>query len=310
VLTGRENLEHRLSLMGWPESRIRESSAEIVEYAGLEEFIDAPAGTYSTGMKVRLGLSIFASLRPELLLVDEALGGGDVRFRLKFREYVEAHLANGGAMLLVSHDLASVQSLCQRVFLLDRGRVHAAGAPDEVIHAYLDLMKLSDLPRKQRRPRTLEAAPAGTEGERRGGPKVVIKEAAVEAKGAASIQTLGEVQIRMTCDARRPVDAVLWVIEVGSGDVFPLATSIGGYQRELRLEPGENVFECSVAPLPLLPGVYQLRVALRERDTGWPIARKGYLDAPFGFEVHGPADPGLNLAREKRGFVNLPVRWE
>ena len=209
--------------------------------------------------------------------MDEALGGGDVRFRVKFREYLEAHLENGGAMLLVSHDLASVQSLCQRVFLLDRGTVQAAGAPDEAIHAYLDQMKISDRPRRKRRPGRLETAAGEPREERRGGPKVVIKEAAVEPLNGGSVQTLGEVQIRMTCDAREAVESVLWIVEVGCGDVFPLATSIGGYQTELRLVPGENVFKCRVAPLPLLPGAYQLRVALRERDTGWPIARRGYV---------------------------------
>lgn len=308
-LTGRENIENRLTLLGWKEEDIREAIGDITDYSGLDAFVDAPVGTYSTGMKVRLGLSVYAATKPDLLIVDEALSGGDVRFRMKFHGYLREHVKRGGSILLASHDLATMQSLCRRCILLHGGEVRAFGAPEEVIHEYLELMKAADLPRKRSSFLADDVASEPLADADRS-PKVAIKDVEVSERTGGHAMTLGATEIRVTCEARRPVKGVVWMLEIGCGEIFPLATSVTGYEKEYSLEAGTNVLTCVVAPLPLLPGIYQLRVSLRERDSGRPLARRGYLDLPFTFEVDGDAHPGLNLARSQRGFVNLPIRWD
>ena len=131
VLSGRENIGNLLSLHGMSEPEIAEVLGRVVAYSELGDFVDAPVGTYSLGMKVRLAFAIYSQLKPDLILVDEALSGGDIRFRNKFQRFLATHVAAGGSILLASHDLFTVQNLCHRCVLMDHGVVHTVGGPQE-----------------------------------------------------------------------------------------------------------------------------------------------------------------------------------
>jgi ABC-2 type transport system ATP-binding protein/lipopolysaccharide transport system ATP-binding protein len=135
-LTGRENIFLNGTILGFSRNDIAGRIDRIVEFAGLEEFIDAPLRTYSSGMFARLGFAVATDIRPEILIIDEILSVGDASFQAKSAERMHALLGNGTAVLLVSHDLEAVQRLCHRVIWLRRGEVAAAGTPPEVLASY------------------------------------------------------------------------------------------------------------------------------------------------------------------------------
>ena len=136
-LTGRENVFLNGTLLGLRQREIREEYDRIVDFAGLEKFMDTPVKRYSSGMQVRLAFAVAAHLRPEILLIDEVLAVGDVAFQRKCLGAMKDVAGGGRTVLFVSHNMAAVSSLCHRALMLRQGRVAALGPTDEVIQAYI-----------------------------------------------------------------------------------------------------------------------------------------------------------------------------
>ncbi len=136
-LTGRENIFLNGSILGMKRREIRRKLPEIVEFAGVERFIDTPVKRYSSGMYVRLAFSVAAHLEPEILLVDEVLAVGDAEFQRRCLGRMEDFSASGRTVLFVSHNMQTVAQLCDRAILLDEGRVIRDGPSPEVVAHYL-----------------------------------------------------------------------------------------------------------------------------------------------------------------------------
>jgi len=135
-LTGRENIYLNGAILGMSRQEIRQRFDAIVDFSGLEEFIDTPVKRYSSGMFARLGFSVAAHVDPDVLLVDEVLSVGDYLFQRKCLERMHAVIRSGATVVFVSHNLREVAQLCQRSLLLERGQVQMIGATDEVISTY------------------------------------------------------------------------------------------------------------------------------------------------------------------------------
>ena len=135
-LTGRENVYLQGAIMGMRRAEIAERFDEIVEFAGISEFIDTPVKRYSSGMNARLGFSIAAHLRPDVLIIDEVLSVGDVSFQQKCFERMLEFKRQGIAIVLVSHNLQAVAMLCDRAVFLAHS-VQASGPTMEVLEAYV-----------------------------------------------------------------------------------------------------------------------------------------------------------------------------
>lgn len=146
TFTGRENIRLTCSLLGMPAERVEERIPDIIRFAELAEFIDHPIRTYSTGMHLRLGFAIAVHADAEVLVVDEVLAVGDQYFQRKCVRRIEQALAEGVTLVVVTHDLHAVRSLCDQVLWLDRGRVRAVGPPREIVERYLDLDRLRTAP--------------------------------------------------------------------------------------------------------------------------------------------------------------------
>lgn len=138
-LTGRENVYLNGCILGLKRQEIDALFPDIVEFAGLERFIDTPIKRYSSGMYVRLAFAVAAHVRAELLLVDEVLSVGDMAFQEKSQAKMNELHDNGATIVFVSHNLAAVQSFCSRALLLESGRIVASGSATEVIKRYRDL---------------------------------------------------------------------------------------------------------------------------------------------------------------------------
>lgn len=135
--TGRENIRASLAYQGLSTREIAEKEEEIIDFAELEDFIDQPIKTYSAGMYARLAFSTATAIKPDILIIDEVLGAGDAYFTGKCVERMRTLTGEGATVLFVSHDLASVQMLCERVIWIDRGRIKAEGEPLPIVKAYM-----------------------------------------------------------------------------------------------------------------------------------------------------------------------------
>ena len=135
-LSGRENVFLNASLLGMPQRRVARIYDDIVEFAELADFMDAPVKTYSTGMVMRLGFSVAVHMEPEILLIDEVLSVGDEHFQHKSFERLLQFKEEGTTIFVISHDLTSVAKLCDRAIWLHGGDMVADTGCQEVVDAY------------------------------------------------------------------------------------------------------------------------------------------------------------------------------
>jgi len=136
-LTGRENIYLNGAVLGMTRAEIKRKFDEIVDFSGVEKFLDTPVKRYSSGMYVRLAFAVAAHLEPEILLVDEVLAVGDVGFQKKCLGKMEDVSGEGRTVLFVSHNMAAVANLCERSILLENGSIRDNGATREVTETYL-----------------------------------------------------------------------------------------------------------------------------------------------------------------------------
>ena len=137
-LSGKENIYLNGSVLGMKKNEIDAKYDEIIEFSGINEYIDTPIKRYSSGMRVRLAFSVAAHLDPDILIVDEVLAVGDVEFQKKCLGKIGDVAQSGRTVFFVSHDLNAVMSLCNRVIWIDKGKLMNDGEPKKVIQSYID----------------------------------------------------------------------------------------------------------------------------------------------------------------------------
>ena len=137
-LSGRENIFLNGAILGMSTREIKSKLDEIIDFSGVERFLETPVKRYSSGMRVRLGFAVAAHLEPEILIVDEVLAVGDAKFQRRCLGKMQDVTGHGRTVLFVSHNMSAVQGLCQRAVWLKNGRMVADGKPSEVIPQYLD----------------------------------------------------------------------------------------------------------------------------------------------------------------------------
>jgi teichoic acid transport system ATP-binding protein len=143
-LTGRQNVVLGGLAAGLTRAELREKYDEIVEFAELEDFMDMPMRTYSSGMYGRLAFAVAVTMHPDILIIDEALSVGDARFRRKSFERMRALCAEDRTILLVSHALGSIEKLCDEAIWMDKGRMRMWDEPHAVVEAYTEFLGVRD----------------------------------------------------------------------------------------------------------------------------------------------------------------------
>lgn len=149
-LSGRDNIFNSAALMGFNRKETNGILDAIIAFSDLEEFIDSPIGTYSSGMRARLGFAVAINLRPDILLIDEILSVGDYAFQNRCFKHMQQFKSGGGTIVLVSHSHNSVIQLCDRALWLHRGRTQKFGPSKEVVTAYLESVNREELERVQK----------------------------------------------------------------------------------------------------------------------------------------------------------------
>jgi lipopolysaccharide transport system ATP-binding protein len=145
-LSGRENIFLNGSILGMSRKQVKSKLEEIIEFSGVEEFIDQPVKNYSSGMYVRLGFAIAINVDPDILVVDEVLAVGDAEFQEKCRQKFRDLQRAGKTVILVSHSMPAVQEMCDHAAWINKGHLEMVGSADATIAAYLESLGETEVP--------------------------------------------------------------------------------------------------------------------------------------------------------------------
>ena len=298
-ISGRENVFINGVMLGLSRREISDRFNEIVEFAELEDFIEAPVKTYSSGMYMRLGFAIATHVNPDILLVDEVLAVGDEGFSLKCLDTFAEFKRRGKTILLVTHGLSMVERFCDEAVWLDAGQNRTTGDPTRVVRMYLadveqaedqhlaaEDAKAQQTPVTQAPPgpmseRSAEEAARARSGDdppadmfaakegRWGSGAVRIEKVTLEGDhGPAHVfQTGDPMTIRMRISAAHPVDDFAFGVSIFSNDgvcCYGTNTDIEEMESESFEGDGEVLFE--IERLDLVEGTYKLDVAVHKRD--------------------------------------------
>jgi ABC-type polysaccharide/polyol phosphate transport system ATPase subunit len=245
-LTGRDNVYLNGSILGLSKKQIDRQFDGIVDFAGLEPFIDTPVKNYSSGMYVRLGFSVAINVDPDILMVDEVLAVGDESFQRKCMEKFEEFRRAGKTVVLVSHALGSMRSMCDEVAWLDHGKLLAVGKPSDVVDEYQGA---------SHEDRAVD--PESGTGSRWGSGELVVARAELIHDGSATshVPTGAETCIRMHYRATSPVEEPVFGIAIHTLDGQQVT---GPNTRDVGLSTGvvegEGVVDPHVPQLLLTPG--------------------------------------------------------
>ena len=280
-LTGRENIFLSGSILGMRRREISERLESIIDFAEVRQFIDTPVKRYSSGMYVRLGFSIAAHLHPDILLLDEVLAVGDAAFQAKCVKRICELKESGTTIVFISHDLTSVELLCDRVLLLSQGRIAADGPPRDVIDLYQQSCD-SD-------PSWPQTGPAYGEAKE------------VEATGFALFDDRGRqtnvfctgkpLSARIDYSARERInDVVFQVYFYSSKGKYHSQFSTDSDGARIDLDEGCGAVEFSCPALGLQPGIYYVDSVIKRRGASSDIDWKrqcATLRIDAGKRVHG-----------------------
>jgi lipopolysaccharide transport system ATP-binding protein len=247
VLTGRENIRVASAVLGFSEQETRDQFDAIVDFSELEEFIDTPVQSYSSGMVARLGFAVAVHTRPDILLVDEVLAVGDLSFAMKCFQKIGSFRAEGGAILLVSHNPYTIRTNCDRVVWLEHGKVREIGDVNEVSEAYEVEMGREETPSVQQH---------HTDG--------TIRVAQIECP--TEISSGDGFSVRLVLESDRTfVNPIVQVSVTDAGGQHIVANDTLTDGVDVAIERGANAFVLDYPALPLRPGFYTFNVAVAEQ---------------------------------------------
>jgi ABC-type polysaccharide/polyol phosphate transport system ATPase subunit len=270
-ISGRENIFINGAVLGLSRRQVEERFDDIVAFSGLADFIHEPVKNYSSGMYVRLGFAVAVHTDPDVLLVDEVLAVGDEAFAHRCLRRIQELLAQGKTLLFVSHSLELVETLCDRVLWLDRGRQRMVGEPRRVVDAYRQEVARAEGEEHRKEASANEAALSDASGEplRWGSREAEISSVRLLRGGEETyVFASGDpVVFEIHLQARQALHdfAVGIAISTPRGvECWGTNTDLAGFRPE-RLE-GEAIVRVSCPALRLAPGEYLLDVAVHARN--------------------------------------------
>jgi lipopolysaccharide transport system ATP-binding protein len=273
-MTGRENIVTGGLLSGLTAREVREQTDAIIAFAELEEFIDQPIRTYSSGMYLRLAFATAMQFDPSILVIDEILAVGDARFQQKCLQRLAAFRASGRTLILTSHSVDQIRSLCDEVLVLEEGRVVMQGDPERAIDSYIDLMRQ----RTQRRAAELgvgeiQAAPVPAQGSRQGTQEATISAVRFYDAGGAAITSLltgSGLSIEIEYELARPLSDMAFILGIyNEAGVKCFETHIASLRGTFGPLAEKGRFTCDLPTVPLQPGRYYVNVGLYPPDWSY-----------------------------------------
>ena len=291
-LSGRENVYLNGSILGISQRELNRRFDDIVDYAGLGQFIDQPVKNYSSGMYVRLGFSVAINVDPDVLLVDEVLAVGDEAFQRKCGEKFAELRQQGKTIVLVSHSMVAVHNLCDKVAWLDHGQVKMIDSARRVVDEYTGTVQV-------------DRKADGETGSRWGsGEGRIDAVELLDAAGSPATMTrTGDcVTVRLHYELSEPIEEPVFGVMIQTVDgthVTGPNSRDAGWGVE-RLE-GRGHVDLHIDRFLLVPGTYDLSAAIYDHTVQHPYDVRRHI---LRFDV----EPGI--PRESVGLVSLGGRWE
>ena len=252
-MTGRENIYMNGAIMGMTRAEVTRKLDEIVDFAGVERYIDTPVKRYSSGMTVRLGFAVAAFLEPEILVVDEVLAVGDAEFQRKsIGKMQDVSREEGRTVLFVSHNMTAVRQLCNRGVLMEDGCVGYMGDLSATIETYL-------------RDSVVQGSFEGIDGD----PSILfLRKATILSSDDAVCYTSSLLTIRFEVTVVKSIASLVVGFNVQSAYRYPLARADYNNADGCKtLAPGDYVFTFEIPPFTLAEGDYQIVFDVAERNV-------------------------------------------
>ena len=290
-LTGRENVYLNGAILGMRRAEITRQFDAIVEFAEVEQFLDTPVKRYSSGMYVRLAFAVAAHLSPDILIVDEVLAVGDVRFQKKcLGKMHEVAEQQGRTVLFVSHNMAAMENLCGRALLLDGGRLLREGPTAPIIRHYLETVL----------PGAVTHTPLSERRDRAGDGRIRFTDFYAEDDGGIRLGAVSSgLDVTFVLEYENTSGGRLNGIDVGlsfsTSQNQLLSVLFSSYAGRLFTADGRaGAFRCRVPRLPLSPGRYGVaaRAIVGGEDADWPNDGVGTLEVEGG-DFYGTGSAGF-----------------
>ncbi len=296
-LTGRENIFLNGAVLGMTRSDIRNRFDEIVDFSGVERYLDTPVKYYSSGMSMRLAFSVAAHLEPEVLVVDEVLAVGDSGFHKRCLDKMQQAVDDGRCVLFISHNLAAVTHLCRQGLLLEAGRVIGCGTATEVVAQYLSAGRVAEGRRSIPRDQTS-----------RGLRFVTVTVSPTGKEPSGQIDRDEGLEVMIEYEVNKPISGCqinleLWnfagvcVLSSGTRDKDPLARNVE--------QPGLHTVSCQIPPEYLRAGLYS--ISLEALVPGVEVLDEA--SHALSFEVVDLGPPEAKLQESSAGAVRPPLNW-
>jgi lipopolysaccharide transport system ATP-binding protein len=302
-LTGRENIYLNGVILGLKKKEIDRNFEEIVEFAGIGNFLDTQIKYFSTGMWARLAFSVAAHLEPEILLIDEVLSVGDAEFQRKSLAKMDDLSGSGRTVVFVSHNMPAVRKLCKRCIYLKEGQIKKSGETDEVINEYLSgfsdsitgVTVLTDL---KTRKGNLKARFS----------RIELRNQDDRITGTFRIRD--DLNINLFFEAFekiRNLKIIVTILETTGDTVTTIFDSDSGFS--MTNVEGKRHVSLSLKDIRLIPGVYYLSVTLMSEIFNYKVDYYDDIDYAASFRIENHIISNRNLSRQS-GLILMTPDWE
>lgn len=300
-LTGRENIYLNGAILGMSRAEIKGKLDEIVSFSGCQKYIDTPVKRYSSGMIVRLGFAVAAHLDPEILIVDEVLAVGDAEFQDKCIGKMKDISGQGRTVLFVSHNMASMKSLCKKGFLMEKGRLKSRGEMGEIIEEYLaSETKSTDSGEIPENASTINTGIAKFK-------KIQLLNANGEPISKVSYQS--PIRIDLILESKQAYSDVIIDIRINTRDGIEIVHVMNKYGNDNKSPLKEGICDIScVIKNQLQPGNYSITIGVHE-SNGLSL---DYVENITEFKVLniGEGDHSGFIYDFNLGYVHFDSKWE
>ena len=299
-LTGRENIYLNGAILGMKRSEIKRKFDEIVDFSGVEKFLDTPVKRYSSGMYVRLAFSVAAHLEPDILVVDEVLAVGDIEFQKKCIGRMEKVAGEGRTVLFVSHNMGTITGLCPRAILLDGGKVMGDGKATQVVRQYLESVNTG--------------APLYVPQPSKGYTDLVIEKIVLKnslGQFTTTISSGEQIQVEVHYNALKRLPGPFFWLAIGSRHGFLFGANMLFDNACPDYIEGRGMIACTFDTIRLIPQMYTIRLGVRHQN-----GVNNYIEnAEISFAVTGSAkDLGMEGETAHNNLDNfypmlVPYAW-
>ena len=303
--TGRENIYVNGAILGMRKKEIDDKFDEIVDFAGVEKFLDTPVKRYSSGMYVRLAFAVAAHLEPECLLVDEVLAVGDLSFQKKcLGKMQEVSRDEGRTVLFVSHNMAAVKDLCQRVLYIKDGQLAMDGTAADSISTYINESLVHYREGSLDQFRLYSYFPQAKFS------SVNVLGTNRDGEGVPAISSGDDVTIELDVEVFEAVDDVKVTLEIGRATGERMAVVFSGdKEASFKLKPPMTKISCTLPKVPFTSGLYQAGISLNV--TPGQARSIDYLKEYPIFSVTNVPQTHGQYADRRWGVMHIDeVKWE